>query len=77
MSDQFKLSAAALISTFTLLALHPSEFSSIGFVAAASLLAFALYLERKEHSDLSQLQDQVKALQEKINVIMIGKGMGR
>lgn len=77
MSDQFAVSAFTVIATFILLACIPNIETTLAFVSTVALFAFVQYLERKKVDKLQNLDDQIKALQDKLNVIMIGKGMGR
>lgn len=77
MTDQFAVSAFTVVSTFILLACIPNIETTLAFTSTVALFAFVQWLERKKVDKLQDINDQIKALQDKINVIMIGKGMGR
>ncbi len=70
--------SAGLLGFLTgLLAIRPDLEVAVAIVSVASLFAALTYMERKQDTEFDVLTAQVKDLRDKVQAILINKGLGR
>ena len=68
------LASLALIFT----AIFPDRISpAVACVALSLLYAFTLFVERQEDARIAKFDRRIRDLDEKVQTLMVGRGMGR
>jgi hypothetical protein len=73
-----KVSAGFVVLSAIFSAFFPLSATSVVFVVfSLSLFGLSLFLEKKDNREIEDLRGQIKQLKERVDNVVITKGMGR
>lgn len=78
MSIMQKIAVGAFVFTVLLLGVFPqSPFVAFGTLVTGLLVGAVQFMERERADRIADLEKQIKRLDERLNILMIGRGLGK